>query len=305
MQLQQPGAPRVGQVREHRHRPDQVELLVAERKRRPLVALEHVERRAEVRLAPVDALRVDVAPVDLGDLRLLQEVPQHPAGAAPEVEHPAALPAPVGGQHREDLLPQRAARLPGSWRPGPAGSGRRRTRRDAEAEAGGSGNVVFSCSVFPVSVEAIAADHPSARAALLSSAMHACGGHGLALWSAGGTNPAQHGRRSGRRSRAPAARSKRPRDLSGRERQAHAGDLGERPSDGRDGQPGRLGTDQAHERAEETYFPAWSADGRRIAFAANAARPLTSSRWTPTAATARRSQRAAHGPDRTRRRPGS
>ena len=58
---------------------------------------------------PGDALLVYVAPDELGLVRLRSEVPQGPAGAAPEVQNPLALPVPVRGQMRKDRLSRRTA----------------------------------------------------------------------------------------------------------------------------------------------------------------------------------------------------
>jgi hypothetical protein len=68
-----------------------------------------VEGRAELALQPLDAGPVDVAAVELGDLRLGGEVAQHLAGARAEVEHPFALEGPAVGQQLEHELPGVAA----------------------------------------------------------------------------------------------------------------------------------------------------------------------------------------------------
>ena len=108
--LEQPGAPLVGDVGEHRGREHEVEVRVREGQRgRVAVHLGARDRGAEMLAQPADHLGVDVAAVDLGDPRLVDEVAQQPPGTAAEVEDAATVELPALGQGLEDLLAHQLA----------------------------------------------------------------------------------------------------------------------------------------------------------------------------------------------------
>ena len=98
MVLEQPFGPVVGEVGVDAEGVDQVEEPVLLRQPGLLARFEDRVRGREVLLQPLDAGGVEVAAVELGPLGLGQEMPQHPADAAAEVEDPLPLPAPVRGR---------------------------------------------------------------------------------------------------------------------------------------------------------------------------------------------------------------
>ncbi len=109
MKFQQPGCPQVGDVREDRNRPDQIEGIALEWQRRGFLVLKHVERRAQVLFEPADARPVDVAAVELSDSRLRYEVPERAPGATAEIENPLPGERPVLRQTFDDLEPRSPA----------------------------------------------------------------------------------------------------------------------------------------------------------------------------------------------------
>ena len=92
-QLQQPGLPSVGELREHRHGQDDVEEAIGMGKGRLRPAEVGVARRTQMPLHPGDRWGIDVAAVDLGFFGLGQQVAHQPARAAAEIQY-----ATAGGQ---------------------------------------------------------------------------------------------------------------------------------------------------------------------------------------------------------------
>jgi hypothetical protein len=141
MQVQQPGAPRVADMGEHRERVDEVEAIIRLRERRERIVDEPADRRIQMRVDPGDARLVDVAAPELGVTRFRQEVAERPADATAEVEHPLALPRPARGQMPLDglagavpdrLVPcERAVRADGLPHPVGKLDGRERSRHAA------------------------------------------------------------------------------------------------------------------------------------------------------------------------------
>jgi hypothetical protein len=94
--FEQPRAP-VFDVREHRQRLDEIQVVVLKPKWRLAIVLETVQRWAGVLRQPGNAGRVDVAAPELRSPSLVQKVPENAAGPATEIEHPLALEAPPLG----------------------------------------------------------------------------------------------------------------------------------------------------------------------------------------------------------------
>ena len=107
-QLQQPGLPSVGELREHRHRQHDVEEAIGMRQGRLWPAEGGVARRAELPLHPGDRWGIDVAAVDLGSLGLGQQVAQQPARATAEIQD-ATAGRQAAGQEAEQIRLEMAA----------------------------------------------------------------------------------------------------------------------------------------------------------------------------------------------------
>jgi hypothetical protein len=97
MQLQQPGAPLVRDVREDGDAVDQVEEAVRPVERGRFAVHEGVNPAARGLAQPSDARLVDVATPELCMLGFRQEMAQDAAGTAPEVQHALAWPGPLPG----------------------------------------------------------------------------------------------------------------------------------------------------------------------------------------------------------------
>jgi len=110
VQLEQPSAPLLDEVREHRRREDQVERTRGVGQGWPLAVHEDVQRRGEILLETLYARPIDVAAPQLRAGGLRNEVSQHPTGAAAEVEYALPLERPSLREGPAEVVPDRSAK---------------------------------------------------------------------------------------------------------------------------------------------------------------------------------------------------